>query len=246
MKGLIFEIRLNSLYSIRISFTWQSALTYPILPPSSIIGLVANALQRYKNDKPPKKYLEEVENNVIWAGSRLLTPCVIKSYTTSAITKWEDFIGGKFTNALGRQFAYARKIEILLIVEDSCPIEEWKNALLSVPLTCGDSESVISIESKPREVPVKVNKYEKFSSSITSFFPVPFVKDCEVFNGTVYLMHKRCFLKKSKNLPLYSYLCPVKSENNILKPTEIEIRKLNAPCKIFEVDGIGYVVDLDQ
>ena len=50
MKAIVFTLRLNSLYSIRIPFTWQSALTYPLLPPSAIIGLIANALQRYKND----------------------------------------------------------------------------------------------------------------------------------------------------------------------------------------------------
>ncbi|MGQ9510246.1 MAG: CRISPR-associated protein Cas5, partial [Thermodesulfobacteriota bacterium] len=53
MKALVFDIRVNSLYSIRIPFTWQSALTYPVLPPSAVIGMLANALQRYKNDKHP-------------------------------------------------------------------------------------------------------------------------------------------------------------------------------------------------
>ena len=110
MKALVFVIRLNSLYSIRVPFTWQSALTYPILPPSSVIGMLANALQRCRNDKHPLEYLDFIENEVLWAGSRLLTPCIIKSYITSAIVKWEDNLGGKFTNALGRQFAYSKKL----------------------------------------------------------------------------------------------------------------------------------------
>ncbi len=109
MKAIVFSIRLNSLYSIRIPFTWQSALSYPLPPPSSIIGMLANALQRYKNNRHPLEYLTMIEDDLLWAGSRLLSPCVIKSYTTSAIVKWEDKIGGKFTNALGKQFAYSRK-----------------------------------------------------------------------------------------------------------------------------------------
>jgi len=72
--------------------------------------MLANALQRNKNNKYPLEYLDLIENDLLWAGSRLLTPCVIKSYTTSAIVKWEDTLGGKFTNALGRQYAYSKKL----------------------------------------------------------------------------------------------------------------------------------------
>lgn len=141
MKALVFDIRLNSLYSIRIPFTWQSALTYPVLPPSAVIGMLANALQRYKNNNHPLKYLEDIENNLVWAGSRLLSPCVIKSYTTSAITKWEDLLGGKFTNALGRQFAYAKKLQVAAIFNNDMLINDVAEAVKSTPLTCGDSES---------------------------------------------------------------------------------------------------------
>ena len=66
MNALSFKIRLNSLYSVTIPYTWQSALIYPILPPSAVIGLLANALQRWKNDKRPMEYLDEVEKNVGW------------------------------------------------------------------------------------------------------------------------------------------------------------------------------------
>jgi len=71
--------------------------------------MLANALQRNKNNKYPLEYLDLIENDLLWAGSRLLTPCVIKSYTTSAIVKWGGTLGGKFTNALGRQYAYSKK-----------------------------------------------------------------------------------------------------------------------------------------
>ena len=89
MKAIALTIRLDSLYSVRIPYTWQSALAYPILPPSAIIGMLANALQRYRNSQSPLYYLDEVEENVIWSGARLLSPAVVKSYTTSVITKWD-------------------------------------------------------------------------------------------------------------------------------------------------------------
>jgi len=124
MKALVFDIRVNSLYSIRIPFTWQSALTYPVLPPSAVIGMLANALQRQKNNKHPLEYLDLIENDLLWAGSRLLTPCVIKSYITSAIVKWEDTLGGKFTNALGRQYAYSKKLQIAAIFKNEMPLND--------------------------------------------------------------------------------------------------------------------------
>jgi CRISPR-associated Cas5-like protein len=156
MKALVFHIRLNSLYSIRIPFTWQSALTYPVPPPSAVIGMLANALQRYKNDRHPLQYLEKIENELIWAGSKLLSPCIIKSYTTSAIVKWDDTMPWKFTNAIGRQFAYAQQIQIATIFKDESIVNEIVKALKISPLTCGDSESPITIED---EVFIK-NVYE--------------------------------------------------------------------------------------
>ena len=61
MKAIALTIRLDSLYSIRIPYTWQSALVYPLPPPSAIIGMLANALQRYRNDQSPLYYLDKTE-----------------------------------------------------------------------------------------------------------------------------------------------------------------------------------------
>lgn len=219
MRTLVFDIRICSLYSIRVPFTWQSALTYPVLPPSSIIGLLANALQRYKSQKHPLEYLKEIEQNILWAGSRLLSPCVIKSYITSAITKWEDEIGGKFTNALGRQFAYSKKIQIAVILKDDTFVEEITKAIESCPLTCGDSESCISIENSPFVFSAQIEKLQP-NTEIETFFPFPYAPDrYEIHsNGAkIYLVHERC-MKINKTFPLVMYLFPLKEENGILYP----------------------------
>jgi len=220
MDALIFNLKLNSLFSIRVPFTWQSALTYPILPPSSIIGLLANALQRYKNDKHPLEYLKLLDDEILWAGSRLLTPCLIKSYTTSAITKFEVKIGGKSTNALIREYGFIREFQIIVIFNEKVP-EFLIPALISTPLTCGDSESSCFVNNKPEVVEVEEIKIKK-ETIIKTTFPVKYRDDlCE--GSTILLMHERC-LKKEKKFPLFLYLCPLTKKDEIISPTSIEVK----------------------
>jgi len=237
MEALVFDIRVNSLYSIRIPFTWQSALTYPVLPPSAVIGLLANALQRHKNNTHPLKYLDLIENDLLWAGSRLLTPCVMKSYTTSAIVKWEDTLGGKFTNALGRQFAYSKRLQIAAIFNNGIFISNIAEALRTSPLTCGDSESPISLDSETMIKAVADIKDE----TIQTEYPVPFTKDTKIEdgNGLVYLMHERC-KKSGTSFPLESYMVPVREEQNILKPSSLTVKVSDQ--KVFAIKGIGNVL----
>lgn len=234
MKALVFDIRVNSLYSVRIPFTWQSALTYPVLPPSAIIGMLANALQRYKNDKHPLEYLDQIESDLIWVGSRLLTPCVIKSYTTSAIVKWQVRVGDKSTNALGRQFAYTRNLQIAAIFR-TLP-EDLPVALISVPLTAGDSESAISIENNPKLTEAR----EVARNEVTTYFPVIFKNSILRGGGRIYLMHEIC-RRRANNLPLFTYICPIEEKNGIIYPSEITI-KCPPGEKVYEIEGIGEVV----
>lgn len=238
MKALVFNIRVNSLYSIRIPFTWQSALTYPVLPTSAVIGMLANALQRHKNNKRPLEYLDLIENGLQWAGSKLLTPCVIKSYTTSAIVKWEYILGGKFTNALGRQFAYSKKLQVAAIFKTDMLINDISEAVKTTPLTCGDSESLISLDS---EVMIKDVSDDIRNEIIQTEYPVPFTKDTKIEdgNGQVYLMHERC-KKSGNNFPLVSYMVPVREEQKILTPSSLTIKVSNE--KVLEINDIGYVV----
>lgn len=238
MKALVFDIRVNSLYSIRIPYTWQSALTYPILPPSAVIGMLANALQRHKDNNHPLEYLDLIENHLLWAGSRLLTPCVIKSYTTSAIVKWEYTLGGKFTNALGRQFAYSKNLQVAAIFSVDVLINDIKEAVKNSPLTYGDSESPISLDS---EVMIKDVAADITGESLQTEYPVPFTKETKIEdgNGQVYLMHERC-KKSSDKFPLISYIVPVREEQKIIKPSYLRVRVSNE--NVFKIDGIGYVL----
>lgn len=237
MQAVVVNLRLNSLYSIRVPFTWQSSLTYPVLPPSAVIGMFANAIQRYKDGKHPREYLKELEFQIIWAGSRLLGPSVIKSYITSAITKWEDRLGGKFTNALGRQFAYTRLLQCIAVFKNKAP-EEIVQALISVPLTCGDSESAASVEEKPKIKEVRKEVLSK-PEEVDTNFHVPLGMEGIEGMGRVYLMHERC--QKGKEFPLNAYICPVKEEEGILMPSKLKIRCPQGSV-VIEIKDLGTVI----
>lgn len=238
MKALVFTIRLNSLFSVRIPFTWQSALSYPILPPSSIIGLMANALQRYANDNHPLKYLDLIEDELVWAGSRLLTPCAVKSYTTSALVKWVDILGGKFTNALGRQFCFVKSQQIVAIFKNESTLDTISSALRSSPLTAGDSESLLSPDGQIEKKSVfKVSGLTEIETS----FPAPFDKNTRVLggDGIAYLMHSHC-RKEGNNLPLNNYLVPIREEQGILKASNLKIDCSGR--EVLEIQDVGYIL----
>jgi len=238
MKAVAFDIRLNSLYSVRIPFTWQSALTYPVLPPSAIIGMLANALQRYKNNRHPLHYLKLIEEELLWASSRLKNPAVIKSYITSAIIKWQDsFPSGKFTNVLGREFGYSKMMQVLAIFNEESLIEAIAESLQRVPITCGDSESPVSLEGE-----ILINEaIEVNEDEVVTEFPIPFKKETKIIdgNGKVYLMHERC-QKKSNNFPLISFLVPLKEEQGILKPSYLRIKITGE--RVIDIKELGKVV----
>ncbi|HOK80526.1 MAG TPA: CRISPR-associated protein Cas5 [bacterium] len=223
-------------------FTWQSALTYPVLPPSAVIGMLANAFQRYKNAQHPIEYLKEIENKIFWAGSRLLTPCVVKSYITSAITKWGDTIGtGKFTNALSRQFAYTRNLQVSAIFNNDEIVSAISDAIVSSPLFCGDSESPISLDDK---VMIKNVMDSSSGKTIYTEYPVPFTPDTKIEegNGIVYLMHERCLVKRD-SFPLQGYIVPIREEEKLLKPSYLRVKITNE--KVFQIENIGYIIVSD-
>jgi CRISPR-associated Cas5-like protein len=221
VQAIVFSLRLNSLYSITLPFTWQSALTYPIMPPSAVIGLLANALQRYKNDRHPLEYLSRLEDEIIWAGSRLLSPCLIKSYTMSAITKWEEALGSKATNALGRQFGYTRLLELAAIFKNDPCLDDIVWALKTTPITCGDSESLATLEQPPRVCAVSEANGQEI---VETRYPVPYSINTVVRggDGQVFLMHSRC-QKTDRNFPLESYLVPIKEQSRIIYPSVLKI-----------------------
>lgn len=240
MRALVFTLRLNSLYSIRLPFTWMSALTFPLLPPSAVKGLLANALQRYKNDKHPLEYLKLVEDAVVWAGSRLISPCVVKSYIVSVITKWEVNYGMKTTNALGRQFAFTKEMDVAVILKNENLLEDLIEALMSSPVTCGDSESAAAIKK------VFVKDVSVVEGNIVSTgFPILYNENISLLEGSgrIYPMHEKC-LKSEDGLPLLNYIVPLVEERGILKPARITVKVKNEAVRVLSIEGVDNAVVL--
>lgn len=239
MKALVFSLRLDSLYSLRIPFTWMSALTYPILTPSAIKGLLANALQRYKNDRHPLRYLGLLEDDIIWTGARLKSPCIIKSYITSAVGKWDVKWGSKTTNALGRQFVFAKDMQVVVVLENEEILGDLKRGLKVSPLTCGDSESAATVtDIYVIEEVRKINK-----DIVPTYFPVYLTENVSLVKGSgrIYPMHDNC-LKSSNDFPLKDYIVPITEDRSILKPTQIKIKIKNDNIDVFYIEGFGAVI----
>jgi hypothetical protein len=204
--------------------------------------MLANVLQRVKNDKHPLYYLDEVEKHVVWVGSKLLTPAVIKSYTTSAITKWEVPIGGKSTNALGRQFVFCKNIKIVAVINDGSFAYELVKVLKTAPITCGDSESIATVENIHPLYDAKSRDFEP-EMEIESEFPIPFkLEMIEILQGSgrLYLIHERC-KKTDKKFPLINYLYPIKEKDNILYPEKFTL-KIKRPVCGLEIEQVGSII----
>ena len=242
MQALLFAIRTGSLFSIRVPYTWQSALTYPLLPPSAVIGLLANALQRFRNDRPPLHCLSEVEDAVLWAGARLTGPAVVRSFTTSAITKWTMEAGGKATNVLGRQYVFARTLDAAAILNDGDLAGTLADALLSAPITCGDSESLSSVEAKPDLKAVAACDFPA-GDIVQPAFPFPVdLSQVEVVHGTgqLLLSHARC-MKKGDDFALLTYFYPIEERDGVLHPSRVEIRA-RRPLRGYRIETVGDVI----
>lgn len=232
MRAVIARLTLNSLYSIRVPFTWQSSQTYPVPPPSAVIGLFANALQRYKNDRNPRDYLNLIEDKLVWAGARLITPSIVKSYMTSSIVKWDSVFPFKATNALGRQFAFTKTVEVTLVLEDSRVASELHDAVRTTPLFFGDSESAVTVE----DVCVVDAGYSKVKT-IETVYPVPFRDTIVIRSGTGKLipMHERC-QERNNGRPLETYIIPVIEKKDVFIPSSLVV-EVNGDL-VIDINGL--------
>src|SRR5262245_48557466 len=103
MKVLVCQLLPGSLYSIRVPYTYQSGLVYPLPPPSTLKGLLANGLQRWENIGPLQA-LAEVEREVRCIGAFPLSPIAIKEHIVNSLitraNKLEASVDKKATDAL--------------------------------------------------------------------------------------------------------------------------------------------------
>ena len=135
MIAVEFSLRVSSMYSIRVPYSYQCARTYPLPAPSTIKGLCANALwRRYGGD--PVEHLKDIHHRAIGATVRSDYPIAVSACTVRVIPK----------NALIRQFVFTPSIACMIVFEeDSGELpDKVTEALGGAPVYLGDSESLVT------------------------------------------------------------------------------------------------------
>lgn len=141
MKAIAFDLLPSGLFSIRQPPSFQSAIVYPLPPPSTIKGLLANALQQSEGI-PPLQALEKVESRTSTCCASANTSIAVSSGTVRLRIyerqTWRS-------DALPRQFAHTRNIRCLVISKDVAFLEMLEKALTRSILYLGDSESLVAV-----------------------------------------------------------------------------------------------------
>ena len=133
MTAVEFRLRLSSMYSIRVPFSYQSARIYPLPAPSTIKGLCSNALWQNEGGNPVE-IMKEIQNKSIGAAARAEHPIEVSSCTVRVVPM----------NALLRQFAFTPYIDCLIAFKDGEEALSGRIAesLKVSPIYLGDSESL--------------------------------------------------------------------------------------------------------
>lgn len=222
MVAIEFTLRVSSMYSIRVPYSYQCARTYPLPPPSTIKGLCANALwMRFGGN--PVDHLTNLHQAIIGATSRSEYPIAITACTVRVVPM----------NALIRQFAFAPAITCLVLFNDenNALSDDVADALFSSPIYLGDSESLVNCLkiSKKSEIVkitkgtiVKVNTISLFNLIIPgSLNSVPESK------ATVFYMQSDPI---SSEAELERYLAPLSHEADTYYPQESFTFKITDEC----------------
>lgn len=235
MKALVCHLLPGSLYSIKVPFTHQSGLVYPLAPPSTLKGLLANALQRY-DDIGPLEALAEVEREVRCLGSYALSPIVLKTHIVSSVNAFELSAGGKATDALSRQFAFTHRLGVAVIGDAEPFLDRLATALSRGSVSLGDTESLVTCaDIAVEELSVRPGLVgEAIQTQL--YVPVPWIEGYAA-DHEIYWVHTECWRPQA----LHPYLFPLTRSGDILLPTAIEGR-LAQPAEIAEGATCGQIV----
>lgn len=229
MNALRLRFTPASYISARIPYSWQSALSYPIPPPSAFLGMAAGALMRTERISE-QEALKAVQSGRLSVHARLVSPCRIKSHLLVSITKFKVSKGKRPTDALGRQFVFAHEYETVFLSPDLDIIERLSLAFKFAPIYFGDSESLVSVTHKDI---IQLELGEQKDLVKTKYYvPLTAFEDLSS-QGTIFHVHESLQKgiddeKKSKSrkkqYPLIEYIFPLAGDLSGYQPVEIRGR----------------------
>ena len=237
MKLLRFQLLPQSLVSMRLPFTWQAATSYPLPPPSTVLGLLANALWETRKREHPLGALEELEGAKPRVWARALGP-MPATYTT--LTTWFSE-GGVKSNILPRQFLFAPAgFEVFVLLESETLLGELKEALVCAPLYLGDSEGLVSV-SGVEVLEAEVGEGEEVpEAELLTYFPLNAVEG-EAPEGTLFWVNERCIIRKSDEME--AYLFPVVREGKVWRLAKRDggSVRLKRGYRVFKLEGLTLI-----
>jgi len=169
MIAIEFRLKVSSMYSIRVPYSYQCARTYPLPAPSTIKGLCANALWR-KEGGDPVALMKTIHEVSLGATSRAEQSIAVSSCTVQMVPK----------NVLLRQFAFTPNIDCLIVFRDDGENvgKRVEEALKVSPIYLGDSESLVCVKPESiysTEIVEDVTKGQEVI--VNSLLKFDFIKD---------------------------------------------------------------------
>ncbi len=224
MLAIEFRLKISSMYSIRVPYSYQCARTYPLPAPSTIKGLCANALWR-KEGGNPVELMKAIHDASLGATSRAEQSIAVSSCTIRVVPM----------NALLRQFAFTPFIDCMIAFKDGS--EDLGNKIaegLKVsPVYLGDSESLVSVlpESVNTDAQISpVNKNDEVE--VNTLVKFDFIKNNSINEKGVvlYMQDDPC----SADAVLERYIAPLKQQGDSYSPIEVFSFMVSKNCFVVE------------
>jgi CRISPR-associated protein Cas5 subtype I-A len=210
--AVLFNLIPSAFFSIRQPHSFQSAISYPLPPPSTLKGLLANAMQQYTKVNPIKA-LTEVESKILVCSARSDSPLTL-SLCTLRLRVFDKSEWKK--DALPRQFAFGRKVTCAAVSSDKDYLEVLSKALNNSILYLGDSESLVTVSEVEIVLADQIQARTGEIVEINTYSPFDLFKR---INGEaiIYWVFEETRTQRTQR----QYIFPLKMSGKILYPTLI-------------------------
>lgn len=213
MYAVLFNLTPSAFFSIRQPHSFQSAISYPLPPPSTLKGLLANAMQQHMKINPIKA-LTEAESKISTCSARTDKPITLSLCTV----RLRVFDKGEWKrDALPRQFAFGFKVTCAAVSSDKNYLEVLSEALNNSILCLGDSESLVSVSEVEMVSTEQIQAKKGEIVEINTYSPFDLFKR---INGEaiIYWVFEETRTQKTQR----QYIFPLKMSGKILYPTLIK------------------------